>query len=298
MHSDSMKKKLDSVRSTPIETSPPRSLLTSSMQDFYSRRPSADARIPPHLSMPNTHQLPLRGIAESPLYSAASSTTPSISFTRPISSQHSPTHSVDMDRSPRSKSRRKNSDGTSASFEFTGGEEVEIEETQGIKRLHIDDAYAAGQKRRAPASPPREDILDVNRRRGAAQRSPTSRVIATMASGPATTSPIASRANSYVSAASVTSLGATSNNAPSHPSPGHSPGGVSPTPSHSPYTTTVSINRSPKAASKTPTPNSGATSPRKMNEMSKPSGHKLQGFFMCECCPKKPKKFETSEELA
>jgi hypothetical protein len=27
------------------------------------------------------------------------------------------------------------------------------------------------------------------------------------------------------------------------------------------------------------------------------SGGKFQGFYMCECCPKKPKKFETAEEL-
>jgi hypothetical protein len=31
--------------------------------------------------------------------------------------------------------------------------------------------------------------------------------------------------------------------------------------------------------------------------MPKPGGSKLQKFFMCECCPKKPKKFETAEEL-
>ena len=30
--------------------------------------------------------------------------------------------------------------------------------------------------------------------------------------------------------------------------------------------------------------------------MQKPGGSKVH-FFMCECCPKKPKKFETQEEL-
>jgi hypothetical protein len=41
-------------------------------------------------------------------------------------------------------------------------------------------------------------------------------------------------------------------------------------------------------------------SPRKLAEI--PKGHsnlsvKLKGPYMCECCPKKPKKFETEDEL-
>jgi hypothetical protein len=48
--------------------------------------------------------------------------------------------------------------------------------------------------------------------------------------------------------------------------------------------------------------NRGMLSPRRMVESAKPNtagnvATKLQGFFMCECCPKKPKKFETREEL-
>jgi hypothetical protein len=38
-------------------------------------------------------------------------------------------------------------------------------------------------------------------------------------------------------------------------------------------------------------------SPRKLNDVAKLNGTKMQGFLMCECCPKKPKKFETVEEL-
>jgi hypothetical protein len=42
------------------------------------------------------------------------------------------------------------------------------------------------------------------------------------------------------------------------------------------------------------------TSPRKLAEIPKNSSTlaaKLKGPWMCECCPKKPKKFETEEEL-
>ncbi|OBS15776.1 hypothetical protein FPOA_13443, partial [Fusarium poae] len=34
-----------------------------------------------------------------------------------------------------------------------------------------------------------------------------------------------------------------------------------------------------------------------ITEVQQPGGAKAQGFFMCECCPKKPKRFESLEEL-
>jgi hypothetical protein len=39
--------------------------------------------------------------------------------------------------------------------------------------------------------------------------------------------------------------------------------------------------------------------PRKLTDIPPKTGGvaKLQGFLMCECCPKKPKKFESGEEL-
>lgn len=45
------------------------------------------------------------------------------------------------------------------------------------------------------------------------------------------------------------------------------------------------------------TRNVSAASPKKLPELQKPGGGKVQTFQMCECCPKKPKKFETREEL-
>jgi hypothetical protein len=40
-----------------------------------------------------------------------------------------------------------------------------------------------------------------------------------------------------------------------------------------------------------------SASGRKIIEVQKPGGSEVHGFFMCECCPKKPNRFETLEEL-
>ncbi|KAL5628532.1 hypothetical protein BROUX41_003280 [Berkeleyomyces rouxiae] len=42
--------------------------------------------------------------------------------------------------------------------------------------------------------------------------------------------------------------------------------------------------------------NNSMASPRRINEL-KAAGHKGSSYFMCECCSKKPKRFETLEEL-
>jgi hypothetical protein len=76
----------------------------------------------------------------------------------------------------------------------------------------------------------------------------------------------------------------------------------------SPYAASRTLNRSPRNSvskalphhrnpsgppldSKMPTPTDSQAHSRQ-NSVSK-----LQGFFVCECCPKKPKKFESEEEL-
>ncbi|KAK7434148.1 hypothetical protein Landi51_13642 [Colletotrichum acutatum] len=40
------------------------------------------------------------------------------------------------------------------------------------------------------------------------------------------------------------------------------------------------------------------TSPRKLTGVSKPGGTTISEFFICDCCPKKSKEFESAEELA
>jgi hypothetical protein len=89
-----------------------------------------------------------------------------------------------------------------------------------------------------------------------------------------------------------------------------SPGGISPGSSDmsdSPYVTSLSLNPSPRGS--VPRPNHQRTlsetrpimTSRKLSDNMGHSKHstapKIQGVFMCECCPKKPKKFDSQEEL-
>jgi hypothetical protein len=80
-----------------------------------------------------------------------------------------------------------------------------------------------------------------------------------------------------------------------------SPDGISPTSCNSPYTAPISLNLSPQTSiSGQESGNSGTFSgadPCRITEVQKPGGTKVQGFFMCECCPKKPKRFDSLEEL-
>ncbi|PNY25923.1 Uncharacterized protein TCAP_04140 [Tolypocladium capitatum] len=320
LHTDSIKKKLDPIRT--FDKSPPRSLLTSSVGDLSRRHP--DTRLPPALKMPV--QLPIHSrplilesparFAETPMYSAASPRSAPFRLS-PVDQR--PHHDAsDLDRSPRARSRRNNSDdatSTQGSYEFTGAEDMEIDEASSMKRLHIDDTYAAaGQKRRA-ASPPAEEILlhcvsgqsDIVRRRDVGSRgSPTPRLaLIPQASSVSAMSPAAvSRSNSYMSTVSMPHTNNTPANSYGRRSPGGtSPGGASPTSCSSPYTTPASLTHSPRTSisgrNSTHTRTTSAASPRKLTEIQKPGGgSRLQGFLMCECCPKKPKKFDTAEELS
>lgn len=206
------------------------------------------------------------------------------------------------------------------------GGDFNMEET-GFRRLRIDDrayrpdAYSpgatTGQKRRA-SSPPRDDSLpslhmvssasDLFRRRESASRaSPTPRLrsncgsISSTASGP--------RTNSYASSLSIAASSITTNSSYGRLSPGGiSPGGISPgatdTSLDSPYLTTGSIDPSPVSRpnhQRTLSETRPLMSSRKLTDnishAKSSSAGKLQGIFICECCPKKPKKFDTSDEL-
>jgi hypothetical protein len=195
-----------------------------------------------------------------------------------------------------------------------------MEET-GLRRLYIDeysgrsDAYSpgatAGQKRRA-SSPPVEEgpslhtvgsVSDLFRRRESRSRSsPTPRFHSTSGSVSSTTS--GPRNNSYAS--STLSIAASSMTSMS--SYGRlSPGGISPGASDipdSPYVTSLSLNPSPRAATNHQRQLSETrplmTSRKLSDSVSQGKSSntpKIQGIFMCECCPKKPKKFDSQEEL-
>ena len=197
-----------------------------------------------------------------------------------------------------------------------------IEET-GFRRLHLEDhnrvdgyspSATAGQKRRA-SSPPREDgpslhtvgsASDLYRRRESASRiSPDTRYHSTSGSMSSTAS--GPRSNSYASTLSLAASSITSMNSYGRMSPaGVSPGGVTDI-SDSPYVTPVSLNPSPRGSvsrtnhSRTLSETRPIITSRKPSDgssHSKQNGvQRIQGAFMCECCPKKPKKFESQEEL-
>jgi hypothetical protein len=212
-----------------------------------------------------------------------------------------------------------------------------MEETSGLRRLRIDDTYmrpdghsptsAAGQKRRA-SSPPREDGLhslhrvgsasDLFRRRESASRSsPTPRLhsshgsVSSIGSGPRNSS-------SYTSTLSITPSSTATMSSYGRPPPsglspgGLSPGGVSPRSADgsndSPHTTSSSLTASPRGSVSSPshqqqpletrpTITARKSSDRGASQVKRITTNKLHGVFICECCPKKPKKFDSEEEL-
>ncbi|KAL2022183.1 hypothetical protein VTK56DRAFT_6012 [Thermocarpiscus australiensis] len=186
------------------------------------------------------------------------------------------------------------------------------------------EGYQPGQKRRA-SSPPSDDAAitnDMQRRRDGgliSRGSPTPRLLV-MPQCSVSSMSSASRSGSYASnltASSITSMGSFGRRSPI----ALSPGGLSPTDTigcASPYATPQSLSTSPcpslrpsaaaqsphqRTPTEQPLPGQGVrtvASPRKVAEIPKnPVGlaTKLKGPYMCECCPKKPKKFETEEEL-
>ncbi|PHH67861.1 hypothetical protein CDD80_473 [Ophiocordyceps camponoti-rufipedis] len=171
-----------------------------------------------------------------------------------------------------------------------------------VDEMDVDDAHAAiGQKRKA--SPQAKDpalTTDVVRRIDAASRgSPTPRLTVV--------SPVSSipRHGPYMPPIAVLPPGITPANSYGRRSPGGvSPGGISPTSCSSPYTTPTSLTQSPRSSISAARVSAhgrpaASMSPRKLADAPKPGGNsKLQGFFMCECCPKKPKKFDTMDELS
>ncbi|KUJ12072.1 uncharacterized protein LY89DRAFT_700035 [Mollisia scopiformis] len=197
--------------------------------------------------------------------------------------------------------------------------EFHMEET-GFTRLQIDDysnrsdgyspGATVGQKRRA-SSPPGDDgpslhtvgsASDLFRRRESGSRtSPSPRFHSTSGSVSSTAS--GPRNNSYASSLSVAASSITSMGSYGKLSPGNvSPGGMD---LDSPY---ITSNPSPRSSISRAhhQRNVSETRPlltsRKLSDSAPHSKHnnapsKLQGVFMCECCPKKPKKFDSQEEL-
>lgn len=196
-------------------------------------------------------------------------------------------------------------------------------EEASLTRLQIEDhssrydlyspGSAAGQKRRA-SSPPRDEgpslhtvgsASDLFRRRESASRAspgPNYHI----ATGSVSSTASCARSGSYVSTLSLAATSMTGASSYGRASPGVSPG-TTDTSLDSPYMTSMSLNPSPRsslprtnhqrAVSESRPLISSRKMPDTLGHVKHNSAPKVQGVFICECCPKKPKKFDTQEEL-
>ena len=319
----SLLKKLDSRRTFDNRSPPRRSALSASANDAFGR--------PDH---PQTHlpqlSLPIRPSHTSLIDSPGRFTDTPLQSNPFHNDYRSPLEPMDSDRSFYARGRRTNSGSIPDDMTISTHSSVELnpedtespmEETSGMRRLYIDDAMGraeyqtAGHKRRA-VSPPGDDVpmqggmsgsMELLRRReGAARASPTPRLtVIPQGSSLSSMSPTG-RNGSYAPMAggSMPGMNSYGRRSPS----GLSTGGLSPVDMcNSPFNNPVSLGRSPRGTLNRGLPHqrnvsgesrSTLASPRKVTEVPKSSLNKIQGGFrMCECCPKKPKKFETEEEL-
>lgn len=288
---DSMKRKLDPIRT--FDKSPPRSFLTASLSDLGPRK---EPRLAPSVDLP----IHSRSVASSRQSSFADSPRTSHLPRTPLD-HRSP---MDFDHSPRTVVSRHNSDDAAmhGTYEYHAAEDMELDESNAPRRMQSEDRYvAAGQKRRAISPAPSEHAYhlahgqpDAFRRRELGTRaSPTPRM-ATIPHGhplSSTASTPVSHSTSYLSNLSIPSSATSYDH--------RSPTGPSPTSASSPYAATTSLNASPRSSISRASLHArvlSGISPRKVTEV-KGAGGKSQGFLMCECCPKKPKKFERLEDL-
>ncbi|KAG5989234.1 hypothetical protein E4U54_004389 [Claviceps lovelessii] len=311
MHGDSMKKKLDTVC---ILDRSPRCMTLSAVMDHGHQRNTRVSTLNIPVQLPfhrrSAGDSPAGLSVDTPIFSAVS---PGSAPFRHFPPQRIIREASDIDYPPRTRTRRNNNDDVSSSgygnYEFTGTEDTEMDDAMSPKRLRSEEVCSvAGHKRRA-ASPPAGDHLcgasaEARRRDLNSRRSPTPRlhIMPQTSSTSSMSSAAISRSSSFISTMSAAPSTATTATSYGRRSSGaNSPGGISPTCSNSPYTTPASVNHSPRNSisgrSTAHGRNISATSPRKMVEIQKPSGSKIQPVYMCECCPKKPKKFDTAEEL-
>jgi len=211
-----------------------------------------------------------------------------------------------------------------------------MEETGGMRQLHIDDRTPPGSeshspgsklgvKRRASREALRDDKAPLNtvsigndlyHRRAsghlsATRASPVHRFQPPLSSVSSTSS-ASIRNGSYASSTGISAGGSSMTSMSSYDR--HSPGGISPSSEldlghDSPYIASVTLDPSPRLSlsrahhqrTSSESKQSGAAAARKMSgdatNLAKHSASKLQGVFICECCPKKPKKFDSQEEL-
>ncbi|KAI9871214.1 MAG: hypothetical protein M1830_003193 [Pleopsidium flavum] len=285
--------------------------------------------------------------------SSATSTKSYMDFRSPSYDSNAPSSAIDSERygHVRSSSRRSGS-GSILNFDDTSSlasrsnrgsydqnlfpepdTDFPMEETGGMRQLHIDDRTPPGSeshspgsklgvKRRASREAMRDDKSpmttstisnDLFQRRAsghlsATRASPVHRFQPTHGSVSSTSS-ASMRNGSYASSTGLSAGGSSMTSMSSYDR--LSPGGTSPSSEldlghDSPYITSVTLDPSPRVSlsrvhhqrALSESKQSGAASARKMSgDATKHSASKLQGVFICECCPKKPKKFDSLDEL-
>lgn len=272
---------------------------------------------------------------DTPLNSAVSPRTTSfaqIARSQEYRSPVEPTSAIEFDRSPFSRARRQNSgpfpDELTPADGYDNDVEFPLEETNRLRRFHIDDgrhsrmnsfsydAHPQSLKRRASSPPVEEPIIRqvssqsdlLRRREGVSRNSPAPRLSVNPPHGSISSVSSGDRSGSFGGLSTATSM--TSSLSFGRRSPvGLSPSGLSPTDvATSPFATPNSLTLSPRSTivprtgphQRGPSDTRNAVSPRKLTEPTIRTANgvgKIQGFFMCDCCPKKPKKFDTREEL-
>lgn len=306
------------------------SLNDNAQQARYNRYASKPQQ---PLSMP---AMPSKvGFGESPVSrwgeGAALSTTPLSSGMH--FGYRSPGDRDDLERSPHMQSRHSAMDfddaASSMSVSYQGSHfadeaDFPMEET-GLQRLRIDDnmrrsdgnspTSAAGQKRRA-CSPPQDDghpllhtatsMNDLHRRREslASRASPVpSRQHSLHGSISSTRSASFCSVPSLVPSSSMSAVDSYGRLSPG----GISPGGLSPRTTDSgdsPYSSTYPLSNSqqePMRTAQRPIPEVRpiASAKRAIENLSSSKNGvlKVQSGYVCDCCPKKPKKFDTEAAL-
>lgn len=201
-----------------------------------------------------------------------------------------------------------------------------MDETNRLRHIHLDegqhsrvnsfDTQCQSLKRRASSPPVEEPALRnasshsdlLRRREGISRGSPAPRLSVNPPHGSISSVSSGDRSGSLGGLSTATSM--TSSLSFGRRSPiGLSPGGLSPTDvASSPFATPNSLTLSPRTTivprtglhQRGPSDQRNMVSPRKLTEPTLRTNNgvgKIQGFYMCDCCPKKPKKFDTREEL-
>ncbi|KAH6977739.1 hypothetical protein EDB80DRAFT_267975 [Ilyonectria destructans] len=286
IHGDSMKKKLDPVRM--LDKSPSQSILSASINELLPQRPSAEGRFHPALGVPSQLPIHARDIPGSPVRSTNTPLPPAVSpRSAPFHYRvRSPKDGSDIDRSPRTRS-----------YDFNA-EDMGIEETRDVKRPHFNDVYPPGSHKRRAPNPSNEYIsaADMELARGSPQpRLTTIPQGTTIPSIPST-----SWSNSCMPTMPISTTITTANSF-GQGLPGLSLGGISPASKRSPRATPMSLNPNPRNSisgrSAVYASTASGASSREIGGIQKSGCPKLQEVFLCDCCPKRPRQFDTVEKL-